>query len=587
MSEIFFANFFRKNFETEGDGIIFAVLVENEIEIDELKKILLSASKNLSRSIFILPKKFVDMREVVKKFSAVKNLKNLAEDDAVLFDEFEIIFEDLQEVIKKFIDNYIQPENFQSIYIHGGEILKIYRKANLSELMSKICDKIYSHTPIINNEVINKNEITNIAFNSRNKIISALLRQELENNLGFRGASQDISIMRSVLIRTGILIGGENPEINLRPADKNICYLMETIENFIFETRNNPKNFSALYEKLISPSGKIGLRRGVIPIYIAAVIRKYKQQITIKNNFGAMKINADTLTQINSNPENFLLEYLDWSVENEKFVERLTEIFADFIIDSEKNSGTCDYISNAMFRWFLSLSKYAKEFNFLPSGEKISIENIKFRNVLRQNLNSADLIFKKLPEIFSEDLTADKILASKKFFDSAVDELENFLLTETKKIFNAEGNLLIKLREWCAKLDKEIFEQLFADETEKFLRLIKTSADEKIFIKNLANLATGLNVVDWSEKTSEIYFEKLNQFKNSAENFHRNENSEQKIIFVDDAGEKIIKRLESVELSPRGKLLFNQITSAVDAMGQSVSVQEKRKILIDILQKIC
>lgn len=393
--------------------------------------------------------------------------------------------------------------------------------------------------------------------------------------------------MRSSLIRTGILIGGENPEINLHPSDKNFCYLLEVIEKFILSTRKNPTKFSVLYEKLISPSGKIGLRRGVIPIYIAAVFHKYKQQITISNNFGTVKINAEILTQINSAPENFLLEYLDWSADSENFVKKLAEIFADFVIDAEKKSGDFEFVANAMLRWFLSLPKYAKEFNFLPNGEKISAENLKLRNVLRQNFSGSDLIFKKLPEVFADDLTAEKILSAKNFFDSAVDELEKYLLIESKKIFQAEGNLLIKLREWCVTLDAEIFEQLFADETEKFLRLIKTSADEKIFIADLAKLATGLNVGDWSERTAEIYFEKLKQFKNTAENFQRNENAEQKIIFVDDAGEKIIKRLENVELSPRGKLLFNQITNDVNAMGQSISLQKKRQILIEILQKIC
>ena len=234
-----------KNFETEieGDGIIFALLVESEIEIDELKKILLSASKKMPRSIFILPKKFIDVRKVVKKFSAVKNLKELAEDDVVLFDEFEIIFEDLQEVIKNFIDSYIQPENFQSIYIHGGKTLKIYRKANLSEVMSQICGKIYSCTPIINNEVINKNEITNVAVNSRSKIISALLRQELEKNLGFSGASQDISIMRSSLIRTGILIGGENPEINLCLPTKICVIFLKALNSLFYRREKIQQNF--------------------------------------------------------------------------------------------------------------------------------------------------------------------------------------------------------------------------------------------------------------------------------------------------------------------------------------------------------
>ena len=77
------------------------------------------------------------------------------------------------------------------------------------------------------------------------------------------------------------------------------------------------------------------------------------------------------------------------------------------------------------------------------------------------------------------------------------------------------------------------------------------------------------------------------QFKTTAENFQCNETSERQMIFVDEEGDKIIKRFDSIELSPRGKLLFNQITSSLEAMGQAVSVQEKRQVLIEILRTLC
>ena len=51
---------------------------------------------------------------------------------------------------------------------------------------------------------MNRNEITATANNSRNKIVAALLRNELEPNLGLTGSGQEVSIMRSTLIRTGI-----------------------------------------------------------------------------------------------------------------------------------------------------------------------------------------------------------------------------------------------------------------------------------------------------------------------------------------------------------------------------------------------
>lgn len=573
----------------DGDGIIFGVLIDNETQLAELEKNIVELSRSRTRCIFILPKVFVDVREVVKKFSAVKELKELAEDDSVLFDEYEIIFEDLQAVIKNFIDGYTHPENFRATYIHDGKILPVYRKATLSELMSAICDKIYSRTPIINNEVINRNEITSMTANSRNKIISALLRRELEPNLGLRGTGQDVSIMRSALIRTGVLINGDTPRINLRPDDDNMCNLLGTIENFILETWQNPKSFSVLYKRLTSPSGQIGLRRGVIPIYLAAVIHNYIQQITISNRFGAVRTSVDALIQINAAPEDFSIEYLDWSADKENFVTSLAKAFVDSVVIAERNSDSCDYVANAMIRWFISLPKYAKEFKSCPDGSKILNERIRLRNLLRQSFNGSDLLFKRLPKIFSENLTttAEQIIAAKKFFDGAVDELEEFILAETKKIFSTTENLTVALREWCTSFDKEIFEQLFPDATDKFLWLIKSTSDEKIFIARLAKLTTGLSFEDWNERTATIYFDKLAQFKTSAENFHRNEGSEQQLIFVDKAGEKTVKRLETVELSSRGKLLFNQITNALDSMGQSISVQEKRQVLTEILRKLC
>ena len=35
------------------------------------------------------------------------------------------------------------------------------------------------------------------------------------------------------------------------------------------------------------------------------------------------------------------------------------------------------------------------------------------------------------------------------------------------------------------------------------------------------------------------------------------------------------------------KLLYNQIMAALDAMGHSISEQEKRQILMEVLKKLC
>ena len=129
--------------------------------------------------------------------------------------------------------------------------------------MSRICDEVFALTPIINNEEMNKYEITSIANNSRIKIIAALLRNELETNLGFKGSGQEVSVMRSTLVRTGIWEENNGiPQLNLRPnIAPNVDVLLATIEGFVVETRQVGKlSFGELYNRLLLPEYHIGLR---------------------------------------------------------------------------------------------------------------------------------------------------------------------------------------------------------------------------------------------------------------------------------------------------------------------------------------
>ena len=59
------------------------------------------------------------------------------------------------------------------------------------------------------------------------------------------------------------------------------------------------------------------------------------------------------------------------------------------------------------------------------------------------------------------------------------------------------------------------------------------------------------------------------------------------ITFVDDKGNNITKRFERMEYGSLGRLLYNSIMGEIDSMGQSISEQEKRQILIEVLKEFC
>ncbi len=596
----------------EADGIVYGIIVHSDASIASVIEMIKKTSLNCDRFVFIVPKHYREIERVVKEFNAVKTLRDAALDDKILFDEYQVIYEDLRDVINEFMNTYTHPEQYLAKYYYAGEEVNINRKAALTGLLSKICDKIYSKTPVINNEAMNRNEITTTANNSRNKIVAALLRNELEPNLGLTGSGQEVSIMRSTLIRTGIWVENNGrPSLCLKPKDSYMEEMLRVIEEFLVDAGKKDRvSFDELYKRLIFPEYHIGIRRGLIPIYLAVVIHEYKREIVIFDQHGQVPLNADTLVQINAKPNIFYLSYLDWDPEKDTYVKQLTDIFSDYVIDEEKKVNSYDYVVSAMKRWYMALPRYSKECKIDADGKKITQRYVAVVKVLRQNYGSHETLFKRIPEAlklpFSEAV-ADTVRLAKETYDDLLKKLETKLLEETKKVFAIPANknninkatLTSVIKDWCESINQSAFDELYSDGTDKCLTLFKNITNDEIgFVRKLAQLATDLRVEDWDDRTTLRYLESLNRWKSSAEAHQETEKTSHtgkqgylansyEITFVDEAGIAVTKRFKKMETTRRGELLHNQISSAVESMGQAISDQEKRQILMDILKSMC
>lgn len=598
----------KKAEDIHADGVVYAIVCENPETIKNIKKKVLEASQGCHRLIFIMPKKATAIRKTLQEFEAVSVLRDKAKGDTVLFEEYEVIYEDLRDVIGEFISGYTHPEDYKSVYIYNGEEKSILRKAALTGLASDICFNIFFKTPVINNEAINKDEITSIAKNSRSKILSGLLRNVLEPNLGLKGTGQEVSIMRSTLIRKGVLLDDEEGvRINLNPPDKLMKGVLDVIVSFIMDAkRKGTASFDQLYSVLTAPEYKIGIRSGVIPIYIAAVFHEYSKDIILQNEFGQLPLSADTLQTINASPEDYTLGFLEWNPEKLEFVSKLSEIFRNYVIEAEKDLSAYDFVVSAMKRWYLSLPRYAKESKGI-SDNASSKRYLKMVKLLKQNLNGHELLFEKLPEAFGyrdfNEGLAENIENAKNYYDGKIAELKVELIKQTKEIFSIAANraklkrtsLSSVIKDWCETLDPHVFEQLFENGTNKCLGLFKkVTNDEETFVARLAKVATDLRVEDWDDDTINRFKENLAMYKKTAEEFQSSESESEdsaastyEIRFRSDDGSSEVKRFDRVETSKRGKLLYNSILFEIDSMGYSISEQEKRQILLDILKKMC
>lgn len=595
--------------DTMADGVVYAIIPENKEDIKKIAK-KISSESICERIVFCLPKKFTDIEKVAFEYNAVLELRDLVVDDDLLKDEYEIYIEDLEEVIGSFIFSYARPETGGADYYHLGKKVSIYRKAQMSALLSKICEEIYPHAPIINNESINKNILPTVAINSRAKLLSGLLGAELEPNLGLSGTGQDVSIMRSTLVQTGVIKNvGKAPEIVVAPEDENMRFMLNTIQSFLMNAgANGEQNFSVLYRRLTQPEYGIGLKIGVIPIYIAAIIHLHRSNLVIKKGNVEQRITADLFKGINENPSNYSIVLENWNEEKTAYLTQLEHLFEKYVHEQEKVYNSFAYIVYAMNRWYMSLPKYAKEMTRLYKGKEdfksISGSHRKFVNSLKQlDINPREYLFEKMFALFGfKEFNADvvdNITQTKKEYDGAIVALNKALVSDVKIIFTPKGQEVIGsltsiIQDWYSSLKETTIQHLFANSENQILDLMKTITNDEItFIQRLAKAVTALRVEDWNEGTIATFINDLIVFKETIEEYDSQIADETssadsyKLITTDSEGREVVKTFNRSEYSTRAKLLYNEITNSIDEMGQSITEQEKRQILIEILEKLC
>lgn len=597
--------------DSKADGVIYAIIPESQAEIEKLQQAIFADQNPHNRIVFILPKHFVDIQEDALDYAAVTALKEEAavSEDEILNDEYAIYVEDLSEVVGSFINTYARPENGSAYYYYNGERRIFRRKAQLTNLLSEICRVVFYRTPIINNESVNKNELPTVAINSRTKILAGLLANELAPNIGLTGTGQDVSIMRSTLIQTGVLINIDtDPKIQLETPDERIRNMLAEISTFFIEkaAKKGGASFQTLYDTLTSYENGFGLKYGVIPIYIATVLYLYKKNLVILYHGNEVKITPDLLNDINETPQEYSVILEDWNEDKARYLSQLEEVFAEFVTEREKVYNRFTYLLLAINRWYLSLPKYAKEatvkYGADGKPEKINAARRRFLSSLKQlDLNPREFLFERIFEIFGVNEISANIVPvirdTKNEYDNAVKNLIVALTVLVKGIFsksNSNGSLTSVIKDWCESLSDKTRQSLFTGNESKILELMANiTNDESSFIQRLAKAVTFLRIDDWNSDTVDVFLRDIQNFKKTVEDFDARKETEAigsasyEIIFTDTKGKKIPKRFDKTVYSERAKLLLNEMESHLDEYTQSITEQEKRQVLIELLEKLC
>ena len=256
-----------------------------------------------------------------------------------------------------------------------------------------------------------------------------------------------------------------------------------------------------------------------------------------------------------------------------------------------------------MRRWYLQLTKFEvttrlvcdKNGVIIPADSSI----IRFRNALSNSeINAHEFLFKQLPNIFGTDTLDNALVGVRNAYQKISTTYPNFhakFIDEIKTIFEAKNDesLTSTIANFYDDLKDATKEHLFSGKIGMFLDIAKhPNNDEFKLVEAIARALFNLRMGDFNDDIMNCFIEGVRLVRdeilayNAGTETASNTIGSYKIMFSDEDGNFVTRQFDTTEDSQEGQFLYNELTSAIEDYGESISSDEKRQILFRILKEL-
>ena len=262
----------------------------------------------------------------------------------------------------------------------------------LSEFLSAVCDFVFSHTPVLKNELINRRTLSSAGTAARRVLFEAMLAHADKPQLDIEGFPPQLSMYFSLLQETTIH-RTENSVLGFFPphdaADAGIRAVWQRIVDFLRETETNRRTVSDLCAVLQAPP--FGLKMGALPVLLSAVLLHYDAEVALyeRGNF-VPKLTLPIFERLCRTPEVFTLQWCQMNGVRSQVLEKMAHV----LLPQRKGAKVVDVLTmvRPLTRFALDLNEYTRH------TSRLSKVAANIRRALFAAREPDRLIFQQLPE---------------------------------------------------------------------------------------------------------------------------------------------------------------------------------------------
>ena len=209
-----------------------------------------------------------------------------------------------------------------------GKPLKIRNGRHLLETLSDIFDETYDRAPRIQNELVNRRNLSSAAAAARMRLIERMFTSPEAALLGMDPAKKppEMSMYLSVLKRTALhRPNGDSWRIAEPHHRSDVCNVLPALKHMAELVRDKPDarvNIGMLFKALRNPP--YGVRDGVIPLLLSVFAISHERDVAFyKDGSFLRELNGEQLLVLTKDPERFDIQYCKIEGVRAELFERL------------------------------------------------------------------------------------------------------------------------------------------------------------------------------------------------------------------------------------------------------------------------
>ncbi|MGL6056802.1 MAG: hypothetical protein ACRC17_00610 [Culicoidibacterales bacterium] len=502
----------------------------------------------------------LNVKKIQDQIADITILKQLLKDRELLMnhphldEELLLAIRELEFKVKKECQK-VESFTKASYWYQGDQAIKLKSRADLENYLTTYFESTYQYTPIIKNDMFNKNKIANVQQKAAMKILDSLLdKQQVQlEQLGITGKGPDF------LIYTTTFKNHQVDFKNYQEITPEYQKIREVIIHY-FQTHQEQGTLIELFDLLAAEP--FGIRPAVIPLLVFGLaLDKWETTLIYNNdefiaNFGAKEI-YECLETRNSAIK-IVYNEIDDTYAN--FLQQLETHLADQISEYVQAKSTYVRVCSGLYNWM-----NAQAF-IMQSTDQLSPKTLtKLRDVIKQSIIDPKATITYLYSHYADD------------FGQLVKDLEKlakFLQTYIKKQQKA---VLETSQLTTEQLPTFVNEQSAV--IRKTYRLLEVmEQNPKTFYEVYGEQIIGIDSMKWTNVTFETITKQIMQ--------------DLQAITQSQTGENVVKIVlenqeyaaHEVELTRTANNIYRNIQMTLDNSKRRITAEELDTIIIEIMR---